>query len=227
MATYGIRSKSVLDRALRDLESEGLLTLRQGSGIYVRKRRVVTRDLVAGLRLEHQRAMTGTIAGGLFEAMTGTEADDLSVTTEYARIGAPDRVARALGVAPGTPVLERTFWYVIGGEPHQVARSYLPVETADRAGLISPASERPGVGTMAQLHQAGITVGLVKSVIETRMPSTEEASRLAIHPGTPVYEHWRVMYRQDAPAVPVEVSTAIVPGDRIAYVVEVNLGGIT
>ena len=164
------------------------------------------------------------MGSGLFEAMTGTETDDLSVTTEYERSGAPGRVAAMLGVEPGTDLLIRTFRYAIASMPHQVARSYLPADIASKAGLTSPESERPGVGTIAQLYRAGIAVGHVHISLETRMPSANESAELAIPPGTPVYEHWRIMHRQDQPTTPVEVSTAVVPGDRVAYVLDVDLG---
>jgi GntR family transcriptional regulator len=155
--------------------------------------------------------------------MTGTQADDLSVTTDYQETGAPESVARLLGVEPGTVVLVRTFRYAIAGTPHQVARSYLPATTAHRAGLTAPESERPGIGTIAQLLMAGIAVGRINITLETRMPSADETAALAIPPGTPIYEHWRVMYRQGEPTTPVEVSTAIVPGDRVAYVLDFDL----
>jgi GntR family transcriptional regulator len=99
----------------------------------------------------------------------------------------------------------------------------MPAETADRAGLTSPESERPGIGTIAQLLTAGITVGRVHITLETRMPSARETAELDVAPGTPVYEHWRVMHQQGKDAVPAEVSTTVVPGDRIAYVLDVDL----
>jgi GntR family transcriptional regulator len=223
METYDVRSRSALDRAIRELEAEGLVTVVHGSGIYVRRRHVVRRDLVAGIKLEYQRAKAGIVAGGMFEAMTGTPAEDLTIDIEYERTGAPERVAGMLGVDAGAPVLVRTFRYRIDGTPHQVARSYLPVETADRAGLTSPESERPGVGTIAQLLAAGIAVGRVHITLETRMPSAQETAELDVAPGTPVYEHWRVMHQQGKDGVPAEVSTTVVPGDRIAYVLDIDL----
>jgi GntR family transcriptional regulator len=222
MATYNIKSRAVMDRILRDLVGEGLLTVIQGSGIYVRRRHLVRRDLVAGIRLEYRRALVGDTSEGLFEAMTGT--DNPHVQPSYARIDAPLRVADLLGIEPDAPVLERTFRYLIDGTPHQVARSYLPTALAAQAGLTGPDVEQRGTSTMAQLHAAGITIGRVHIDIETRMPTADETAALAVPPGTPVYEHWRCMYRPGE-TVPVEVSTSIVPGDRIAYVLDIDLTG--
>lgn len=220
MDAYGIKSRAVMDRMLRVLVAEGLITVIQGSGIYVRKRHLVRRDLVAGLRLEYLRALSGDSSEGIFEAMTG--AHGLHVDPHYAWIGAPERIADLLNIPVGAPVLERTFTYTIGGTPHQIARSYLPVDLAAKAGLTSDKEERRGTSTMAQLYAAGIPIGRARIDIQTRMPTKDETDQLAIPPGTPVYEHWRCMYQRGA-STPVEVSTAIVPGDRVAYVLNVDL----
>lgn len=219
MTIYETRSRSALDRALRDLVAEGLLTVVHGSGIYVRRRQVVRRDLLAGLRMEYEAAKRGTtVQAGLFEAMTGTEA---KVEVSYAHAFAPERIARLLDVDVEHRVLVRTFRYVVDGAPHQVATSYLPAETAARIGLNSPDDERPGLGTIAHLIEGGVRVDRAKLSFESRPPTAAEASNLAIPGGTSVFEHWRVLYRG---CEPVEVSTAVVPGDRVAYEIDVNLG---
>lgn len=220
MATYEISSTAAVDKALRELVSEGLLTRVHGTGVFVRKRHLVHRDLVAGLRIEHERAMSGDLAGGLFEKLTGT--DDLTVTPTYSTISAPKPIAEKLGIEPGADVLERTFRYVISGTPHQMFRSYMRVDTAHQASLTGPSCEVPGTSTMAQLHSGGIDVDRVSLTLETRMPTANETDELAIPPGTPVYEHWRVMHSNGGP---VEVSTAVVPGDRVAYTLDVDLTG--
>jgi GntR family transcriptional regulator len=221
MAEYGVRSRSQLDRALRELEADGLIDAIQGSGIYVRVRHLVRRDLVAGIRMEHERAIAGQRAGGLFELMTGTESNSLTVETDYDWTAATGRIPELLGVEPASELLVRTFKYAIEGVPHQIARSHLPAETARRAGLEGPESEQVGVGTIAQLIDAGIEIGRVQITLETRMPTASETRDLSIPRGTSVYEHTRVMFTTEEQ--PVEVSTAVVPGDRVAYVLDINL----
>lgn len=221
MDEYGVRSRSQLDRALRELEAEGLIIAIQGSGIYVRARHLVKRDLAAGTRMEYERAISGQKAGGLFELMTGTETGKLTVTTDYEWVEASSRIARLLEIDPETETLVRTFKYAIDGSPHQIARSYLPADTARRAGLTSPESEQVGIGTIAHLYSIGIEVVRVEITLETRMPTAAEVRELAIPRGTPVYEHTRVMFSTEQG--PVEVSTGLVPGDRVAYVIDVDL----
>ncbi len=223
MAHYNVTSRSAMDRALRTLAADGLLQMRQGSGIYVLKRHVVHRNLIANLVMEHERAVRQDVdGGGLFEAMTGTS--EVRVTTSYELVNAQDRVAELLAVEGGTALLARRFRYEIGGVPHQVSRSFMTTEVAQLAGLTSPESERPGVGTIMQLRRAGHAPDLVRISLEARMATPEERTTLAIGPGTPVIEHWRVMSHR---GIPVEVSTAIVPSSRVGYDFEVQLEDLT
>ncbi|WP_433531505.1 GntR family transcriptional regulator [Micromonospora sp. CA-263727] len=220
MTIYETRSRSALDRALRELVAEGLLTVVHGSGIYVRSRQVVRRDLIAGLRMEYEAARQGaSMQAGLFEAITGADA---KVEVSYDVAFASERVARLLDIDLNHRLLVRSFRYVVDGTPHQVARSYMPAETAARIGLKSPDDERPGLGTLAHLINGGIAVDRASLAFESRVPTAAEVSDLAIPGGTSVFEHWRVLYRA---CEPVEVSTAVVPGDRVAYEIDVKLSG--
>lgn len=222
MLTYSARSKGPVERALRTLEAEGLLFVRQGSGAFVRVRHVVHRDLADGLVVEFQRALAGDTSEGLFEAMTGT--DDVVVKSTYAYVRANERVAASLQVDPGTVLLERTFRHVVKGDRHQTARSYMTADLADRAGLVDAKQERPGVGTVLQLLRAGVTVETARFTIEARMPTPEEADDLEMPPGTPVVEAWRVLKVADHP---VEASQGIIRSDLIGYYLDVDLKGIT
>ncbi|WP_144082853.1 UTRA domain-containing protein, partial [Micromonospora sp. Rc5] len=170
------------------------------------------------LRMEYSRAIHDQVTEeGLFEAMTGTRVE---VNTSYELIDAAGRVAELLAVTTGTPLLMRTYRYSIDGQPHQIARSMMSSDLAQTAGLTSPGSERPGVGTIMHLRRAGRTPDHAKIMLETRMPSTSEREQLDIGRGTPIYEHWRVLSLEN---VPLELSTAIVPGDRVSYVLNVDL----
>jgi GntR family transcriptional regulator len=220
MTQYGLTSYSTINQIIRDLTAEGLLTTRQRGGVYVRevKPRHLHRNLLAGLHIEYRRAHGADNGLGLFELMTG--ADDVHVTTIYDWRPAPERAAEALQLEPGVTMLERTFRYRVDDLPHQVTRSYLPLPTAEAAGLDSADAERPGRGTIAQLLDAGIHVDRAYVLLCVRPPSAAESQQLAIPPGTSVFEHFRTMY---AGEVPVEFSTSTVPGDRIAYVFDINL----
>lgn len=217
---YGV-GRGTIDRALRELRSQGLITTRQGKRSLVRRRRRVLRNLDEELRLEFQRALDGNMSEGVFEAMTG--ADDVQVATTYASVKADEAVAEHLDVEVGAPVLERTFRHTVGGEPFQIARSYLPAATAVRANLFDPSLEVPGTGTLLQLHRAGITIEDARFTIEARMPSVDEAFQMAMEPGTPVVEVWRVL---NAGGRPVETLRSVINSDKVGHYLDVDLKGI-
>ncbi len=223
-AEYGV-SRETATRALRDLRTAGAVVSVRGrgpdSGTWVSPS-PVRRDLVAGLQMEYDQAVGGVPGdgtGGLFEAMTGL---DVQVHVDYQHRSAPAEVADALGVAEGIGLLERTFTYRADGLVHQIARSYITMATAAAAGLTGPEVERPGIGTIAQLHAAGISPTHTQITITARRPSSSECEQLGILPSRWVFAHRRVMY---AAGRAVEVSTAIVPADQVGYVLNITLGG--
>lgn len=223
MTLYGTSSRSTIARAMNALVAEGVLHTDPSaprSGMHVRARHLVRRDLIAGLRLEHDRAVSGdTSAQGLFEATTGvTDPVEVNITYEHNVI---DTAAAALlDLTAGAPLLLRTFRYAIDGEPHQLVWSYLPEATAHAAGMTDEAAEIVGRGTIAQLLDAGITVDRVQLELESRIPTTAEIGELSIAGGVPVVVQRRISY---AAGRPVAMQEGVVPGDRIAYTLTIDL----
>jgi GntR family transcriptional regulator len=213
-AQYGV-NRSTITSALAGLRAEGLLVTDgyRGDGTYVAPAPTpIVRDLVAQVRQEWARALTGDISGALFEEATGR--DDVQVDVDYAWEPLPGRACHMLHLPPATVGLRRTFDYRVDGQPHQVAHSYLPQPVADAAGLTGPACEQPGVGTLAQLYRAGIVAAATDFVMSARPPTLAEAEHLGLNGRWPVVEHWRLLSTADGP---VEVSTSVVRGDQVAY----------
>jgi GntR family transcriptional regulator len=131
MSIYGTRSRGVIDRALRALVAEGLLTVRHGSGIYVRRpAQPVRYDLLA--------------RPDLFEVMAGAGA----VAEVTCRRGpASEEVAALLGIEPNCELLIRESRYLVGGTPHHAVTSYLPV-AAGLAGSVDGAD----IGDVDRFH---------------------------------------------------------------------------
>lgn len=230
MRQYDTTANGTVARALSALTAEGVLVADPSAprrGTRVRSRHRVQRDLIAGLRMEYEQAVAGDHGGGtgLFEQMTGTSPGDVEVAIRYESAGAPPAVAAVLGVPESTTVLMRTFRYSIERTPHQLVMSYMSADVARAAGLTDDSCERPGVGTIAQLREAGVDVGRVTITLEARIPTLEETTELAVPPGVPVFAHERVMYVAERP---VEMSRAVVAGDRVAYFFDVDLanGGL-
>jgi len=203
------------------LVSEGILRsdpTAPRNGMHVRTRHLVRRPLDGGLRIEHQRAVTGDDTDvGLFEADTGVDVD---FSATYTHDVTDPEAAAALGLPPNTPLLLRTFRYAISGEPHQMVWSHLPETIAHAAGLVDETAEIKGRGTIAQLRDAGIIVDRVEIELESRIPTPPEVAELAIPTGVPVVVQRRISYADGAPVV---VHASVVPGDRIVYTLTVDL----
>jgi len=225
-AEFGV-AKGTVDVVLARLEAAGLLIRIQGSGLYVRDRVVVERHLLDDVLTEFRLAVTGRASeAGLFEIVTG---HDVVVDVAYEQQPASDRVAAMLHLEPGTPVLQRTFRYLLTGvspaAPHQIAYGWMALDLAERAGLTDPSVERKGVGSMAQLIGAGVELVTAKRRIESRMPTLAESTELAIPPGTPVFELHRCLW-QLAPPGPVEYGIQVIPADQVVWLVDIDLRGV-
>lgn len=225
MREYETTAQGTVARALSALIDEGVLIADPSAprrGTRVRSQRQVRRNLHAGLRMEYEQARTGEHGDvGLFEQMTDTASDALDVAVSYESAEADSSIASVLEVPTGAPLLVRTFRYAIEGTPHQLVTSYLAKEIADTANLTDASCERPGVGTIAQLWDAGIEVEDVAITLEARLPTPDEVAALAVRSGVPVFAHERVMFARNER--PVEMSRAVIAGDRVAYSLRINL----
>lgn len=221
MAEHKVKSRSTIDRAIRALVAEGLLRVQHGSGTYVRNNAPVIRDLIENPRLEQLWAITGRTDGGLIEAMLNIDPGRVKVTVgPYRSIRAEKWQADLLDVPQGAGLLQRTYYYAIDGTPHQVARSYITADLANRLGLTNPTVEHKAKGMMARLHDAGVPAEEALIDLESRMPTGTEASELQMPTGAPVVVVTRVL---SASGRPVEASTSIVRASDVRYRLKVDL----
>lgn len=228
MEHYAVTSSGTMTRALQALVAEGVLLSDPAAprlGVRVRSQRRVQRDLIRGLKEEYAQGLADDAANpglGLFERATDVAPEAVQVVVTYAHdVAAEPDVADMLGVAPDEPLLVRTFAYFIEGTPHQLVTSYLSAAVAARAGLIDESSERPNRGTIAQLRDAGVHVERVSISLEARLPTSAEAAALTIPATISVYVHRRRMLT--AAGDTVELSRAVVPTDRVSYLIDVPL----
>lgn len=222
MAAEFRTTRATINGIIRRLETDGLVTAKSRAGIYIREVDRHDRRIVHDVFGEHDLVVAGEVdENGLFERMTGTDRD-VQVVAEYQTIPAPPRVAALLDLPAGTQVIERTWAYTEDGRPHQIAYSYLPLAVAAAAGLTGPEAEQKGIGTLWQLiRQGGLPIRYVHRRIEARMPSPEERKRLDIPPGTPVVDRWGAIRCADG--TPVEAGVTVIPGDRVSFVVDIDL----
>ncbi|GAA3303743.1 hypothetical protein GCM10020295_53100 [Streptomyces cinereospinus] len=132
---------------------------------------------------------------------------------------APGPVAAVLEVDEDVNVCVRRRRFVLEGKPVLLSTSYLPADLV--AGTpITRADTGPG-GTYARLAEIGRGPARFREEVRSRMPSRDEAERLALPPGVPVMLVARTAF--DAEGVPVEVNDMVL--DASAYVLEYGFEG--
>ncbi|WP_308407866.1 GntR family transcriptional regulator [Streptomyces somaliensis] len=132
---------------------------------------------------------------------------------------APRWVSRVLKLEEGAHVIVRSRRFLVDGEPVQAAVSYLPAELV-RGSRIAEPNPGPG-GTYKRLAELGAEPVRFTEDLRARMPNPDEASALAILPGTPVVEICRTAYASDGRAV--EVNRMLL--DASAYALRYSFGG--
>ncbi|MFG2890441.1 GntR family transcriptional regulator [Streptomyces sp. NPDC048248] len=207
MATYEV-ARMTVRQALGVLQNEGLAEARKGAGVYVRSFKPLRRR---GLpRLARDRWGTGRSVWSADIEDRPLDVDRVEVTESPA----DDRVAEALALSPRAPVCVRSRRYVLEGKPVLLSTSYLPADVV--AGSAITARDTGAGGTYARLAELGHEPVRFREEVRCRMPSAEEADRLALPMGTPVILICRTALTEDGRAVEFNEMTL----DSASYVLE-------
>ncbi|MEU9356221.1 GntR family transcriptional regulator [Streptomyces griseoloalbus] len=209
---YGVTTKTVT-AGIDLLKVEGLVVGERGGRRRVRADRPITWNLTAFERGKRRdsRAMDDWSAAIKMAGRTPAQI----VTVESGE--ASRKVAEWLEITPGDPVVIRTRTRTVDDRPFQLSTSWFPGTIAvgtllEQEGDVAvPGGILRAIGH-PQLH--------VRDEISIRMPTPEETERLSLPPGTPVAEHLRIGYGQDAP---VRAMLTIAPGDRHVLVYELDV----
>jgi GntR family transcriptional regulator len=161
-------SKVTARLAVAQLRGEGLIRSRVGSGVVVVPPRRLSDDILRGFAFYRALERQGLQA---------------AVTTSIARAPATEEVAEALDLAPGIQVLvHERLTRAEGGPPIFLATNYFPEDVAE---AVPQLAEESTSGLTRWLGEAyGPLYG--EDVLDSRMPTREERSRLEIPPRTPV-----------------------------------------
>jgi GntR family transcriptional regulator len=212
------KSPGTIREALRVLQSEGLIEKQHGRGSFVREPRTLVQRDNSRHQWEKDRARAPEeqrLETGATEQDTGLVFDDLVFRAAYREIEAPKDIAEAMGVEPGTVLVERTYRtrYAAERAPFNLVTSYLIRNLVDsNPDLLDSAKEPWPGGTMNQLDTVGIEIDHIEERVTARPPTTEEAEELALPPGTAVLVLRKRSY--DADDRVVEMSDVTLPGDR-------------
>ncbi|MFF4496793.1 GntR family transcriptional regulator [Streptomyces sp. NPDC001546] len=207
MAMYDV-ARMTARQALGVLQNEGLVEARKGAGVFVRGFKPLRRRGIERLAQEQW---------GAGRSVWSVDAEDRVLVVDQVEVQeetVSDPVAGVLGVPAGSRVWVRSRRFVLDGKPVLVATSYLPSDiVADSA--ITQADTGPG-GTYARLAELGHAPARFREEIRSRMPSADEAERLALSVGTPVIQIVRTAFTGDGRAVEVNEMTL----DSASYVLE-------
>ncbi|MEU6299237.1 GntR family transcriptional regulator [Streptomyces erythrochromogenes] len=207
MAAYEV-ARMTARQALGVLQNEGLAEARKGAGVFVRAFRPLRRRGLQRLAQEQW---------GSGRSIWSTDSEDRELVVDQLDVReeeADDRVCDALGIAPGAAVWARRRRFVLDGKPVLFATSYLPSDVV-AGSPITQHETGPG-GTYARLAELGHGPVHFREEIRSRMPSAEEADRLALAMGTPVIRIVRTAFAEDGRAVEVNEMTL----DSASYVLE-------
>jgi GntR family transcriptional regulator len=203
---------------LRVLQSEGLIEKVHGRGSFVRAPRPRVRRTNARHQWEKDRARAPEpvrLETGATEHDTGLDLGDLRFSAVYREIEAPRDLAGAMGVEPGTPLVERSYRtrYERERVPVNLSTSYLVrAQVEGNPDLLDAAREPWPGGTWHQLATVGIEIDRVEERVTARPPTSEEAAELGLPPGTSVLVLHKTCY--DTGNRVVETSRVVLPGDR-------------
>ncbi|MEE1753586.1 GntR family transcriptional regulator [Streptomyces sp. SP18CS02] len=207
MAAHGV-ARMTARQALGVLQSEGLAEARKGAGVYVRSFRPLRRRGVP--RLAREQWGTGRSVWNVDIEDRPLAVDQIEVTEEEAE----DRIAAALGLPARALVCVRRRRFVLEGKPVLLATSSLPADLV-AGSAITREDTGPG-GIYARLAELGHEPTRFREEIRSRMPTAEEAERLALAAGVPVILVCRTARTRDGRIVEVDEMTL----DSGSYVLE-------
>jgi GntR family transcriptional regulator len=210
MDDFGV-GRDTAYKALQVLRDEGLTESRRGAPTRVRKFHPV------------RRSASKRLASGVWGA--GTSMWDIDVRderpkvidVEVDRIEASSKVAAALGISRGTPVIRRSRRYVLNDKPVLASVSYLPADIADGTPIAEVDTGSGGI--YGRLKELGHGPARFTEEIRVRMPSKEEKSRLNLERGTPVILLVRTAFTDSGRAV--EVNEMVL--DSSSYILDYDI----
>jgi DNA-binding GntR family transcriptional regulator len=205
-------NRDTVGRAVAALEAEGYVWAVQGRGIAVRYGTMRPRRPRGDLVKRNEQA-----TGYSFPSATSQELwiSRGTASNAPARLDDP-RIARLLGVKPGTEVLRRLRVTGPAAEaPFQISISWIHPRVADVAADVNAT---PTAGEwLYRIERAGHWPISWMEIHRARMPTKDEAALLEIPTGLPVLEIVRVG-TSGADGKPVEVTEYIVASDRVETV---------
>lgn len=182
---YGV-SRMTLRQALGQLEAEGLVVRRHGTGTFVADERPIRRR--------------GNTLGPFHEQL-GVPEEDLATRVLYKDVvQAPEEVTRSLGLGSRQRVVNVQRVRLLDEKPIAFQESWIPY-------LLAPALIREDLvrGSLyLTLARYGIEVAWAEQQVSATILASEDAARLGVPAGSPALRLRRIAYMEDQ--TPIEVA---------------------
>lgn len=211
-------SRLTISRAIALLAQRGLVRSVKKTGVIVLRpvQRRTVREVV-------RRSPSG---GYVFPVAAAAPGDwVLHGRPQISRLPMPDEIADLFGIEHGTEALRRRRVSSPKGEPpFQLADSWLHPELAESVPVLAEPDTGPGGYLDVVEHTAGHGPLSWERVLDTGMPTAEEAKLLQVSRQLPVWRQYTVGISAHTQR-PVEVTAAVIPGERARYASKLRRDG--
>lgn len=196
----------MINRALGVLQSQGLVIPQRGRGTYVNALPQIVRNAAT----RQQQAVREEGRGAFDAELRRLGLDPRSDLVQVGQVEAPADAAELLGIEVGAPVAIRRREMFANDVPVQLASSYVPWNIAEGTPIVERDTGQGGL--YSRLADAGHAPAEFEELIDSRMPTEEEARFLQMDLEQRVYVVSRVAY--DATELPVEVCIHVMPAHQ-------------
>lgn len=203
-------TRVTVGRGLSLLINEGLVVPDRPRGHFVRQRR----PMVYRPQQEFRKRPLSLEMDSFMAQMTD-EGREASQKIEVAIVKPPADVRERLQLGPDDLTAVRRRVRYVDGAPSNTNDSYFPLPLVQNSEIMHPDDIKRGANQV--LAELGYEQTMALDEFHIRMPTPEQAERLAIGPGTPVAVHLITGFT--AAGRPVRAVINCLPGDRtvIAY----------
>lgn len=214
IAQYGVTQETVRQAVIR-LKTAGLVTSRQGGGVYAREKPPLKRLGIA--RYDKAKWRDSDEVAFIADRVASGRAYNRNEQTQtVSRVPAPKAVAEAHGISEGSEVYARARLVKEGDQPTHTLTSYYRPEHVEGTRLVDPTPGPAGRGGgFRVLYEVGLEPEEMSEDLFARMPTPDEVETLRLPPGEPVVELHRTTYTADGTVI--EYAIGVHAASRFAW----------
>ncbi|MGJ7439867.1 GntR family transcriptional regulator [Aquipuribacter sp. MA13-6] len=211
LAAWFDAARNTAREAVRILTDEGLVIAHHGQGVFVRQRHPLIRLGIDRYSPRHRDlGLSPFLLECQRQGKTG-RFEVLSITQERAS----SDVASRLGTVDGddVEVTRRENVFYADDDPVYRVSTFLLAALTHGTDLSEPVIDHP-YGIHGRLEETGHTMTRILEDVTARMPTPDEANRLALPKGSPVLDVWHTSVDQNGD--PYEVTRFVMRADLTA-----------